>query len=673
MTSFSPKHLHTLTHLCDTFIPSFSPDNTTNHPEITAFWQRKASDLQVAEAILQTMATMPQEMQAEFKQVLNLFDNPLFLGITTGHFAAFHALDSENKEKVLQTFANHFLPPLRQIFSTLKKLSTFIYYGTSFQYQDNPNWKALQYAIPNTPLTEKEKTQNQQTENQRIIPIAIHKDSVFSCDVLIIGSGAGGGVVAGELSKAGLQVIVVDKGIHRHYTDYNNRETESVAALYDSKGLLATKDGAITIFAGSNLGGGTTINWAGSLQTPDYILEEWAKEADLPFLLTKKYQEGFEEVMTMTHVNTQESPHNKQNQKLWQGSEKLGHLLKLMPRNVQGCLAHNTVECGYCSFGCRHNAKMSVTKTYLQEAFIRGTQFLTQVEIEKLTIEQGKVTGAVGTYRHENTQYQITIKAKKVVMAAGAIYTPILLQKSGLKHEAIGKNLYLHPTAVVSGLYNEEIKSWQGVMMSAINDEFARMTENFGFKIETPPVHAGLFGLGMPWLSAKNHKELMLKASQTAHFIILTRDKFGGTVKANKQGHAEIRYKLHDFDKKHLLKGFEEAVKIHLAAGATETFIPHNKMISYKQGDNLDSLPTKIQQLAWQPNRYGLFSAHQMGTCRMGGNAKTHAVSPTGETYEVKNLFVADASLFPRCSGVNPMLSIQALAYWVAQEIKAKF
>ncbi len=665
--TFTDKHRDILKVICDTFIPS--TPIVMHDTEIQEFWNRKASDVQVAEAILSVMKSMPPEVQAEFKQVIELFNSTLFLGFTVGKFSSFQDLSFEKREEVLQKFSQHFLPPLRQIFNVLKKLTAFIYYGTSFNEKDNPNWQALKYTIPNSPL--KIKDEKEQI-NSVIKPIEIYKDCVFECDILVIGSGAGGGVVAGELANAGFDVLVVEKGIYKHHTKFTNREAELTAELYDSKGLLATKDGSITIFAGSNLGGGTTVNWSGSLKTPDYILDEWAKEADLPFLLSAEYQKGFDAVMNVTNVNTDETIHNPQNQKLWEGSEKLGHLLKLMPRNVKGCLAHGTEECGYCSLGCRHDTKMSVTKTYLQQAYNKGTRFLTEVEIDKITIENGKATGVVGTYYGLGNPKNITIKAKKVVVSSGAIYTPVLLQKSGLQHKEIGRNLYLHPTSVVSGIYDEKIESWKGVMMSAINDEFSRMSGNFGFKIETPPVHAGLFGLGMPWKSAQQHKELMLKAYQTAHFVILTRDKFGGTVKANRYGRAEIQYKLHDFDKKHLLKGFEEAIKIHLAAGATEAFIPHNKLTAYKKHDSLTNLTETINNLSWTPNSFGLFSAHQMGTCRMGANPKTHAVSATGETHEVKNLYVADASLFPRCSGVNPMLSVQALAYWVAGQIKAQ-
>jgi choline dehydrogenase-like flavoprotein len=668
---FNDHHRDILRTICDSLIPAF--DVQSQHHEQALFWKRKASDLHVAEAILSVINSMPIEVQKDFEQVLNLLDSALFLGFTTGNFNDFASLSPEKREETLQKFANHWLPPLRQIFTVLKKLTTFIYYGTSFDNKDNPNWAAIGYSIPKNDVENLQAPKKTQEKIQRPIkPIDIFKDTVLSCEILIIGSGAGGGVVAGELAEAGLEVIVAEKGIYLHDTEFSNREAESVAALYDAKGLLATKDGSMTIFAGSNLGGGTTINWSGSLKTPDYILEEWAKEADLPFLLTPEYQKGFEAVMQATKVSTNETIHNAQNQMLWQGSEKLGHLLKLMPRNTAGCLAHGTKECGYCSLGCKHGAKMSMTKTYLQRAFDKGAKIITQLAIEKILIENGKAIGAVGTYYGFGEPKKVEIKAKKVVVAAGSIQTPALLLRSGLQHSAIGKHLYLHPTTVVSAIYPQMIKSWEGVMMSAINDEFSRMTGNFGFKIETPPVHAGLFGLGMPWVSAKQHKELVLKAQYAAHFIILTRDKFGGSVKINKYGRPEVQYRLHDFDKQHILRGLAEGIKIHLAAGAKEAYLAHNELKSYKAGEGLSNLETTINSLKWQANRFGLFSAHQMGTCRMGGNRKTHAAKPTGELYEVKNLYVADGSLFPLCSGVNPMLSIQTLAYWVAKGMRSE-
>ncbi len=671
--TFTDQHRDILQTVCDTLIPAFEVQSHDH--EIALFWKRKASDLPVAETILSVMQSMPVEVQQEFEQVIELLDSALFIGFTTGNFHSFVHLDKVQKEKVLQSFANHWLPPLRQIFAVLKRLTAFIYYGTSFDDKDNPNWKAMGYELPPTlPIVSANSTSSPTSSvampEKTIEPLQLFKDTVLSCDVLIIGSGAGGGVVAGELAAAGLEVIVAEKGIHLQDHQFSNREAESVAALYDAKGLLATKDSSMTIFAGSSLGGGTTINWTGSLQTPDYILEEWAKEADLPFLLTEDYKKGFDIIRQATNVNTAETLHNAQNQALWDGSEKLGHLLKLMPRNVKGCLAHNTQNCGYCSLGCRQGSKMSMTKTYLQRAYEHGAKLITQLTIDKITITQGRATGATGVYEGVGEPKKVQIKAKKVIVAAGAIHTPALLLRSGLQHSAIGRNLYLHPTAVVSAVYPSVIESWKGVMMSAINDQFARLTGNFGFKIETPPVHAGLFGLGMPWVSAKQHKELVLKARYAGHFIILTRDKFGGKVTLNKYGRPQISYQLHDFDKKHVLKGMEESIKIHLAAGAAEAFVAHNQLISYKQGDSLATLAATIQKLSWQPNRYALFSAHQMGTCRMGGNSRTHATKPTGETYEVQNLYVADGSLFPRCSGVNPMLSIQALAYWVAGNLK---
>jgi choline dehydrogenase-like flavoprotein len=657
--TFTNKHHDLLVAIADTFVQGF--DRNYDDYELNAFWQRKASDLKVAEAILSVMLGMPEEVQAEFRQALELFDSRLFLGLLTGKFTPFPQLSIQEREEVLQKLTNHPLAICRQLVGVFKKLSTFLYYGTSPNGADNPNWKILNY--------------NRPTGSPSAVPVlptlSIAKDTELSCEILVIGSGAGGGVIAGELAAAGKDVLIVDKGLYIPENQFNHREVETVLATHDAQGLLVSKDGGVAILAGSLLGGGTTINWTGSLRTPDYVLQEWAEEANLPFLVSKEYQKCFEAIEQATHVGTDESVHNAQNQILWDGAKKLAHKLKVIPRNTDGCAAHDTKECGFCTLGCRHGYKKNRNRAFLEKAVAQGTRILVNTHIERLLIENGTVVGAEGYHNDFSGQLKaVKIKAKKVVVAAGAIQTPALLLRSGLRHSAIGENLYLHPTVVVSAQYKHKVHSWEGVMMSALDDQFARLTGNFGFKIETPPVHAGLFALGMPWTSAKAHKEFVLSMPHVAHFIILTRDKFGGKVKINKAGRPEIYYRLHEFDKKHVLRGIEEGAKIHHAAQAEKIYLPHHTLPSFTQNNLAQDLPKAMQQLKWTDFRFNVFSAHQMGTCRMGGNRQTHAISPAGESYDVRNLYVADGSIFPRCSGANPMLSIQALAYWVAQGLK---
>lgn len=213
-------------------------------------------------------------------------------------------------------------------------------------------------------------------------------------------------------------------------------------------------------------------------------------------------------------------------------------------------------------------------------------------------------------------------------------------------------------------------------MMSAVSNEFTRIDGNFGVKLETPPIHSGLLGLALPWLSGRHHKETMRYANHIGAFIVLTRDRDGGRVTVDKRGQPILSYTLSKYDRQHLLRGVAEAAKIHVAAGAEEVYFPHNSFPVHRVSRGEQELSSIIQglpALGWKPNQFALFSAHQMASCRMGGIKATHPIAPDGETYEIKNLYVADGSAFPECSGANPMLSIQALAHFTAQGIKARF
>jgi choline dehydrogenase-like flavoprotein len=212
-------------------------------------------------------------------------------------------------------------------------------------------------------------------------------------------------------------------------------------------------------------------------------------------------------------------------------------------------------------------------------------------------------------------------------------------------------------------------------MMTALSNEFTRLSGTWGVKLETPPVHSGLLAMALPWLSGKAHKEEMLNARRLGAFIVLTRDKDGGEITLNKRGRPSVRYAISPFDLAHLQRGILESARIHQAAGASRLYLPHNHTAPISLRRNTASLEAALGDMyarKWRPNDFPLFSAHQMGTCRMGGSRATHPLSPEGETYEAKNLFVADASAFPEASGANPMLSIQALAHYTAQRIKER-
>ena len=450
-----------------------------------------------------------------------------------------------------------------------------------------------------------------------------------------------------------------------------------VERTFERKGALTSQDGAVSIFAGSCLGGGTTVNWSASFRTPDYILEEWAQEHDNPHFIDPEYQHCFRAIEARTHISTAYStPHNPQNEALFKGAQTLHMHAGIIPRNVSGPTSGKTGEQsywqgqGYSCLGDRYGHKQGVVRTFLQDAQSNGARFLVDTEVEKVIIRDGKAVGVEAVqYDETGARYPIKIKASRVVVSAGSVHTPALLRRSGLKHDEIGQNLYLHPVVPVLGVYDRPMEGWYGPMMSAVSDEHIQLDGNFGYKLETPPLHAGLIGLSIPWRSGQGYKQHVEAAAYTASFIVLTRDKFGGRISLSKTGQPLVHYRLNPYDKRHLLHGIQQSFRIHAAAGAHTIHLLHNSGGSWKKSGtkSLDTFVDSIPEKSWTPNRFVLFSAHQMGTCRMGGGNRRHPLKPTGETREVKNLYVADASAFPRCSGVNPMLSIQALAYYIAK------
>jgi len=211
--------------------------------------------------------------------------------------------------------------------------------------------------------------------------------------------------------------------------------------------------------------------------------------------------------------------------------------------------------------------------------------------------------------------------------------------------------------------------------MTRYTRQFANLDgRGYGVRLETAPTHPGLAALTLPWLSGRGHKHLMQKLHQMANIIVLTRDFHGGRVTADRDGNPVLHYRLHPYDGRHLMRGLLEALRVHRAAGAVEVSAPHNAHLSFhnKRDKDFEGFLAQVEAQGFKPNAYALFSAHQMSSCRIGGSTALGAVDPTGEMYEVKNLFVADGSVLPTASGVNPMVTIMGTAHYLAQQMKSK-
>ncbi|WP_235869820.1 GMC family oxidoreductase N-terminal domain-containing protein [Veronia nyctiphanis] len=247
----------------------------------------------------------------------------------------------------------------------------------------------------------------------------------LECETLIIGSGAGGGVVASTLAEKGMDVMVVERGAYIPRSERNNREFEMVSRMYADRGMLTTNDQAISLFAGQNLGGGTSVNWSVSLRPTEPLLNEWAREHDLPHLLTPEFSQCIDDVCEQLNV-VPEVPHNRQNQMLLTGSECIGGPSGPLPQNVRGCEKHGYSQCGYCLFGCRNGFKRDVTEACFNEKRDTGdVRIHDNVEIKRLVHRNGNVLYAEAVARSSNGELRsLKIRAKRYVVSAGGIFTP---------------------------------------------------------------------------------------------------------------------------------------------------------------------------------------------------------------------------------------------------------
>ncbi len=652
----TPAQRAALEAACETLIPALQAPEGGDK----AYWAATPADFNVPQQILDLMEAQSPAEQQEFRQLLGLLDSKIAGLWFGGSWAKFREMPLERRVDILKKWMGSRFNLLRKAYGTLKKLTMFLHYG-SHQNHQNPTWGPNGYSGAFGSVA---------GPKARIKPLEINQDSELTCDVVIVGSGAGGGLAAGLLAEAGLDVILLEKGPFLSGEEFTEHEAEMIRKTYDKQGAFQTKDGGVTIFAGSCLGGGTTINWTGAFETPDYVLEEWAKDHGLAFATKDEYRKSMDRVNADFHVNTQNSPHNPQNQALWRGSEKLGERVEVIARNVEGCALHpGTDSCGYCGMGCRRGNKRGTLSTYIQRAADKGARIVVGAEAKTVMTAQGHAQGVKAAVNlGGGKQVNVTVKAKRVVLAAGSIHTPAILMRSGIQHGGIGQNLFFHPTVGVTGTYDAPMNPWLGVMMSAVNKEHLQMDGNYGFWVETPPLHPGVGAMSLAWETPGRHKSTLATASHMAAFIVLTRDKFGGRVLLDKDGFPVVDYRLADYDRNHMLTGMKKVFEIHRAAGANEITFPHATPRTYKVKTSKMSAEAWLGNMhtwGWKANQFALFTAHQMGTCAMGSDAARHPVDPSGQVRGFNGLYVADGSLMPTSAGINPMMSIMALADFV--------
>jgi choline dehydrogenase-like flavoprotein len=287
--------------------------------------------------------------------------------------------------------------------------------------------------------------------------------------------------------------------------------------------------------------------------------------------------------------------------------------------------------------------------------------------VSKVDVRDGRATGVQARTRDG---HRVTVRARAVVAACGAIQTPALLKRSGLPNPNIGKNLRLHPATVVWGVLDEEVRPWEGTMQAIYSDERRYLQGSYGVKYETAAVHPSILVAFTPWRGAAQHASIMESIGHLVPLGVLLRDRDGGEVRVGRDGQPTIRYGLSDFDRHNVRKGLDGAAQILEAAGAQRIFSSHTRVIDYEpHRGSRGQFMRAADAWGWGAGRCNYASFHIMGSARMGGSPAFSACDPSGQTWDARNLYVCDGSAFPTASGVNPMISIEAIAHMNASAL----
>ena len=497
----------------------------------------------------------------------------------------------------------------------------------------------------------------------------ITADQRLTAEVCVIGSGAGGAVIAKELAEAGRDVVVLEQGGHYTKADFTQREDEMMPLLYEDMGQRMTTDQTITILQGRNVGGSTVHNLCYCFRTPQPILEKWRRDYDVRDLAYADLLPSFERVERMLKVKPIE-PHevNTLNDKIRQGCERLGYHGFVTNHNRENCTSS-----GFCLLGCPFDAKQSMLITYVPAAVAAGARLYANCPVRRLVSEAGRVrrveaevVDALNRPRH-----RLTVEATVVVLCAGAINSPALLQVSGINRNGrVGQDLHLHPSVLLSGVYDEDIYGYRGIPQSYYVDEFIDLERDpdsgyilmpvYGFPVMTATQLPG-FG-SAHWRHMRNYHRMV-------GILVLMHDQSHGQVVADRHGRPQISYTLDATERRLMAEGMKHCAEILFAGGARQVLAPYTRPLVLES----DADPAVFEAIGVRQGDIPIASTHPQSTCAMGEDARRAVVNSHCRSHEVANLFVCDMGVFPTSLGAPPQISTAAIADRTAQYIKAEW
>jgi choline dehydrogenase len=486
---------------------------------------------------------------------------------------------------------------------------------------------------------------------------------VLEADVAVVGTGAGGGTAAEILAQAGLKVVMLEEGQLK--TSASFREMDELRAYRELYFSRATADGAIQVFQGRNVGGGTTVNTTSSFRTPVPTLQRWA-EHGVKGASPEEMAPWFARMEERLGIAPWALPPNANNAAIRVAAEKLGWEWHVIPRNVRGC-----ADSGYCTLGCPINAKQSMLVTTVPGALRAGATLVHGVHAARLRFENGRAAAlegdAIAADGVTRTGATVEVRARHYVLAAGALNTPALLLRSQAPdpHARLGRPTLVHPHVVTFAQMPARVDPYYGAPQSLASDEFQWKNppaDGAAFKLEATVLFPASY-VGMTAQHGSPLAERLRQLPNTQSMLALMRDGFhddcrGGSVRLADDGSPVLEYEIGEY----LWRGIRQALlrmaEAQFAAGAKRMMVPHLDSPWYESWAQAQA---GIAQLPMKSNRVGLFTTHLMGGCTMGEDPRVAVTNSLGRHHQVENLSVMDASLFPTSIGANPQLSIYGM------------
>jgi len=483
-------------------------------------------------------------------------------------------------------------------------------------------------------------------------------DTEERAQVVVIGTGAGGAVVAAELAEAGIDVVLVEEGDHPDRVAPEAPPLARIGALYRDGGMTGTLGNTfIPVPLGKTVGGTTTVNSGTCWRAPEEVLQRWEREFGIPSLadggLAAEY-ERVEKAIGATPVP--EDLLGPGARLVRRGAEAMGFHTTPLTRNAVGCRGT-----GICAFGCPRRAKQSMDVSYVPRAIRAGARLHVRARVQRVLLDGGRASGVVAVRLDERDRPAGTlrVRAPRVVVAAGALLTPGLLAASGLapRGSEVGLHLRIHPASRVAALFDETVRSWEGVPQSLQVRDF----EGEGIVLQGIWVPPQLLAPTLPG-AGPEHEERMAAVARMASFGALISDTSEGRVRTL-GGRAVPWYRMNAGDVRRMQRAISLLSRIYFAAGAREVYP------GVRQAPVLHSMgeAEALEQLPLRASDFELMAFHPMGTARMGGDPGRSAVDTAGRLRAAPGVYVADASLFPTSTRLNPQLTIMALATRIAR------